>query len=181
MKDDNRVQPIPRVVADRVWRDLATGACETGACPEVVRLAACVAFARAGALRVGELSGLRLEGLDMTGGRFQVVRRPQAKRSPAVDVERYDLDDGGHLVVNLWLGVRDRLLLRLDGAGHGFALVTVKATTGSGGRVWPAGLPVSAHGLDRSWRRYALRANAAGGVVGELLPTRWEQVRRAWQ
>ncbi|MEK8170134.1 hypothetical protein NKH77_11350 [Streptomyces sp. M19] len=43
-----------------------------------------------------------------------------------------------------------------------------------------AGLPITRQGLVLSWRRFAHRVNARHAGRRPPLPTRFEQLRRAW-
>jgi len=159
--------------AEWVWRTLATQAMEEGAKPETVRLAAVVGLARATGARYGDLLRCTVRSLDLGAGRVDVEH---GKHRVA---RGHGLDAGTVLVLRRWLDVRADLCAELEGSPPEALLLTVHHTHDNGVTV-AAGLPITRQGLVLSWRRFVYRVNAAHAGRRPPLPTRFEQLRRAW-
>ncbi|HZG03633.1 MAG TPA: tyrosine-type recombinase/integrase [Streptomyces sp.] len=159
--------------AEWVWRTLATQAMEEGAKPETVRLAAVVGLARATGARYGDLLRCTVRSLDLGAGRVDVEH---GKHRVA---RGHGLDAGTVLVLRRWLDVRAELCAELEGSPPEALLLTVHHTHDNGVTV-AAGLPITRQGLVLSWRRFVHRVNAAHAGRRPPLPTRFEQLRRAW-
>lgn len=159
--------------AEWVWRTLATQALEEGAKPETVRLAVVVGLARATGARYGDLLRCTVRSLDLGAGRVDVEHGKH--RVP----RRHGLDSGTVLVLRRWMDVRADLCAELEGSPPEALLLTVHHTHDNGVTV-AAGLPITRQGLVLSWRRFVYRTNAAHAGRRPPLPTRFEQLRRAW-
>lgn len=173
---DGKRYPRPTVSpeeAEWVWRTLASQAMEEGAKPETVRLAVVVGLARATGARYGDLLRCTVRSLDL-GARWVDVEHGK-HRTP----RRHGLDAGTVLVLRRWLDVRADLCAELEGSPPEALLLTVHHTHDNGVTV-AAGLPITRQGLVLSWRRFVYRTNAAHAGRRPPLPTRFEQLRRAW-
>lgn len=159
--------------AEWVWRTLASQAMEEGAKPETVRLAVVTGLARASGARYGDLLRCTVRSLDLGAGRVDVEHGKH--RVP----RRHGLDAGTVLVLRRWLDVRADLCADLEGSVPEALLLTVHHTHDNGVTV-AAGLPITRQGLVLSWRRFVYRTNAAHAGRRPPLPTRFEQLRRAW-
>lgn len=175
--------PRPTVTlaeAEWVWRTLATEAMTETAKPETVRLAVIAGLTRATGARYSDLLRCTTDAIDLgpataqagegrvvlTHGKHRVVREHVLSASVVVVLRR-------------WMDVREELAADLEGSVPRALLLTVHHTHDNGVTV-SSGLPITKQGLVLSWRRFVHRTNARYGAVRAPLPTRFEQVRRAW-
>ncbi len=175
--------PRPTVTlaeAEWVWRTLATEAMTEAAKPEIVRLAVIAGLTRATGARYSDLLRCTADAIDLgpagaragegrvvlTHGKHRVVREHVLSASVVVVLRR-------------WMAVRDELAADLEGSVPRALLLTVHHTHDNGVTI-SSGLPITKQGLVLSWRRFVHRTNARYGAVRAPLPTRFEQVRRAW-
>jgi integrase len=172
--------PVTLEEAEWVWRELGVEALRAGSKPETMRLAVIAGLVRATGARYGDLLRVRVEDLDLgpagaRAGEGSVVvwhgkhRDPRVHRVPAEVV----------LVLRHWMDVREELAAELEGSVPRALLLTVHHTHDNGTTV-ASGLPITKQGLVLSWRRFVHRTNARYGALRPPLPTRFEQVRRAW-
>ncbi len=179
--------PRPTVDLDEaewVWRDLASRASRVPVRDEEVRLAVIAGLARCSGARYGDLLRVTVDDLVLdpadgsAAGRVAggVVRVRHGKHRTVRD---HPLDAGAAAVVARWLEVREELCADLEGSVPRALLLTVHHTHDNGVTV-SKGLPITAQGLVLSWRRYVHRTAAEQGGRRRPLPTRFEQVRRAW-
>lgn len=159
--------------ADQVWRELSVEAMRADAKPEIVRLAVIVALSRCTGARYGDL--LRCTIDSFAPDRGSVVVEHGKLRT----VREHALDDGARMVLDRWFAVRALLCAELEGSDPRALLLTVHHTHDNGVTV-SAGLPITRQGLVLSWRRFIHRTNARYAGLRPPLPTRFEQVRRAW-
>jgi len=175
--------PRPAVTleeAEWVWRHLGVEALRPGAKDEVVRLAVIAGLTRATGARYGDLLRVRAEDLDLGGfgahvGEGSVVVRHGKHRTARV----HRIPPEVVLVLRHWMAVRLELAADLEGSVPRALLLTVHHTHDNGTTV-SSGLPITKQGLVLSWRRFVHRNNARYGALRPPLPTRFEQVRRAW-
>lgn len=175
--------PRPAVTlneAEWVWRTLSTEAMAVAAKPEIVRLAVIVGLTRASGARYSDLLRCRVDSLDLgaPGSRTEegsVVVEHGKHRV----VRRHRLGPEVVMVLRRWMEVREELCAELEGSPPRALLLTVHHTHDNGVTV-SSGLPITKQGLVLSWRRFVHRTNARYGAVRAPLPTRFEQVRRAW-
>ena len=165
--------PVTRAEADRVWRELATDAMRSDAKPEIVRLAVIVALSRCTGARYGDLLRCTVDSFGPDRGSV-VVEHGKLRT-----VREHALDDGARMVLARWFEVRTELCAELQGSPPRALLLTVHHTHDNGVTV-SAGLPITRQGLVLSWRRFIHRTNARYAGLHPPLPTRFEQVRRAW-
>jgi integrase len=174
--------PRPTVDLDEaewVWRDLASRASRVPVRDEEVRLAVIAGLARCTGARYGDLLRVTVDDLELdppTEGPGGVVRVRHGKHRTVRD---HLLDAGAAAVLARWLEVREELCTDLEGSVPRALLLTVHHTHDNGVTV-SKGLPITAQGLVLSWRRYVHRTAAEQGGRRRPLPTRFEQVRRAW-
>jgi integrase len=166
--------------AEWVWRELGVEALRPGAKPEVVRLAVIAGLTRATGARYGDLLRVRVEDLALPheaarAGEGTVVVRHGKHRT----VRSHRVPPEVVLVLRHWLAVRLDLAAELEGSVPRALLLTVHHTHDNGTTV-SSGLPITKQGLVLSWRRFVQRTNARHGATRPPLPTRFEQVRRAW-
>lgn len=172
--------PVTLDEAEWVWRELGVEALRPGSKPETVRLAVIAGLVRATGARYGDLLRVRVEDLDLgpTGARAgegSVLVRHGKHR--AARVHRVPAEVV--LVLRHWMDVREELAAELEGSVPRALLLTVHHTHDNGTTV-ASGLPITKQGLVLSWRRFVHRTNARYGALRPPLPTRFEQVRRAW-
>ena len=172
--------PVTRDEAEWVWRELSVGAMHASTKPELVRLAVIVGLTRATGARYSDLLRCTVDALDLgpTGARAgegSVVVQHGKHRT----VREHRLEPGVVMVLRRWLDVREELCAELEGSVPRALLLTVHHTHDNGVTV-ASGLPITKQGLVLSWRRFVQRTNARYGGVRPPLPTRFEQVRRAW-
>lgn len=165
--------PVTLAEAETVWRDLAGAAMAEGAKPETVRLAVIVGLTRCTHARYSDLLRCTVDSLDLERGSLLVDHGKHRK------AHEHLLDDSSLVVLRRWLVVREQLCVDLEGSVPRALLLTVHHTHDNGVTV-AAGLPITRQGLVLSWRRYVQRTNARHAGVRPPLPTRFEQVRRAW-
>lgn len=165
--------PVTIHEAETVWRDLAGAATVEGAKPETVRLAVIVGLTRCTDARYSDLLRCTVDSIDVEQG--SVVVQHGKHRAE----HRHLLDDSALVVLRRWLRVREDLCVELEGSVPRALLLTVHHTHDNGVTV-AAGLPITRQGLVLSWRRYVHRTNARYAGVRPPLPTRFEQLRRAW-
>ncbi|MGC5166125.1 tyrosine-type recombinase/integrase [Luteimicrobium sp. DT211] len=188
--------PRPTVDLDEaewVWRDLAARATRVPVRDEEVRLAVIAGLARCTGARYGDLLRVTVEDVVLdppdagtgaasggrpVGGRVGggVVRVRHGKHRTVRD---HPVGRGAAVVLARWLEVREELCADLEGSVPRALLLTVHHTHDNGVTV-SKGLPITAQGLVLSWRRYVHRTAAEQGARRRPLPTRFEQVRRAW-
>lgn len=171
-----RRYPRPHVThaeAEWVWRELSVDALRTGAKPEIVRLAVIVALSRCTGARYGDLLRCTIDSFEPEQGSVIVEHGKLRTR------RTHPLDDGALLVLRRWFLVREDLCAELEGSTPRALLLTVHHTHDNGVTV-SAGLPITRQGLVLSWRRFIQRTNARYAGLRPPLPTRFEQVRRAW-
>lgn len=183
--------PRPVVTADEaawVWRDLADRSHRDPARPEEVRLAVVAGLARATGARYGDLLRVTVDDLTLDarrdgadGGQVggEVGGEVTVRHGKHRAVRRHPFDAPTAAVVRRWRDVRRELCAELEGSVPRALLLTVHHTHDHGVTV-SRGLPITAQGLVLSWRRYVLRTAAEQGARRRPLPTRFEQVRRAW-
>lgn len=177
--------------AEWVWRELSVEALRPDGKPEVVRLAVIAGLTRATGARYGDLLRVRAEDLDLgvpggAPGRGRVGgRRDPGEGSALVrhgkhrTLRRHRLPPEVVVVLRHWMTVRTELAAELEGSVPRALLLTVHHTHDNGTTV-SSGLPITRQGLVLSWRRFVHRTNARWGPTRPPLPTRFEQVRRAW-
>lgn len=166
--------------AEWVWRELATEAMRPDAKPEAVRLAVITGLVRATGARYGDLLRVRVEDIDLGPARARtsegsVLVRHGKHRTP----RRHLLAAEVVVLLRHWMTVREELAAELEGSVPRALLLTVHHTHDNGTTV-SSGLPITRQGLVLSWRRFVHRTNARYGALRPPLPTRFEQVRRAW-
>ena len=187
--------PRPTVTLDEaewVWRELSVEALRPGGKPEVVRLAVIAGLTRATGARYGDLLRVRAEDLDLGPEPDAAARRGRVGGTRDPGEGRVLLRHGKHrtlrehrlppevvLLLRHWMVVRTELAAELEGSVPRALLLTVHHTHDHGTTV-ASGLPITRQGLVLSWRRFVHRTNARYGAVRAPLPTRFEQVRRAW-
>jgi integrase len=185
--------PRPTVGLDEaewVWRHLGVEALRPDGRPETVRLAVIAGLTRATGARYGDLLRVRVDDLDLGpagaagrgrvagergAGEGRVLVRHGKHRTP----RRHRVPGDVLLVLRHWMTVREELAAELEGSVPRALLLTVHHTHDNGTTV-ASGLPITRQGLVLSWRRFVLRTNARYGATRPPLPTRFEQVRRAW-
>lgn len=166
--------------AEWVWRELSVEALRPGGRPEVVRLAVIVGLTRATGARYGDLLRVRVEDLRLgpegaRAGEGSVLVRHGKFRT----LRQHRVPPEVVLVLRHWMVVRQELAAELEGSVPRALLLTVHHTHDNGVTV-SSGLPITRQGLVLSWRRFVHRTNARYGALRPPLPTRFEQVRRAW-
>lgn len=159
--------------AEALWRDLADAAMADGAKPETVRLAVIVGLVRSTDARYSDLLRCTVDSFDLEQGSVVVEH---GKHRVA---HEHLVDDSALVVLRRWMLVREHLCVDLEGSVPRALLLTVHHTHDNGVTV-AAGLPITRQGLVLSWRRFVHRTNARHAGVRPPLPTRFEQVRRAW-
>ncbi|PZR51981.1 hypothetical protein DNL40_14295 [Xylanimonas oleitrophica] len=175
--------PRPVVALDEaewVWRELGVEALRPGSKPETVRLAVVAGLTRATGARYGDLLRVRVDDLDLgplgpRAGEGSALVRHGKHRTPRL----HRLSPEVVVVLRHWMEVREELAAELEGSVPRALLLTVHHTHDNGTTV-SSGLPITKQGLVLSWRRFVLRTNARYGALRPPLPTRFEQVRRAW-
>jgi integrase len=172
--------PVSLEEAEWVWRELSTEAMRPGAKPETVRLAVVTGLVRATGTRYGDLLRVRVEDIDLGPARARaaegtVLVRHGKHRTPRRHLLPADLV----VLLKHWMVVREELAAELEGSVPRALLLTVHHTHDNGTTV-SSGLPITRQGLVLSWRRFVHRTNARYGALRPPLPTRFEQVRRAW-
>lgn len=172
--------PVSLEEAEWVWRELSTEAMRPGAKPEAVRLAVITGLVRATGARYGDLLRVRVEDIDLGPARARsaegsVLVRHGKHRTP----RRHLLPAEVVVLLKHWMVVREELAAELEGSVPRALLLTVHHTHDNGTTV-ASGLPITRQGLVLSWRRFVHRTNARYGALRPPLPTRFEQVRRAW-
>lgn len=166
--------------AEWLWRELTTEAMREGAKPETVRLAVITGLVRATGARYGDLLRVRIEDIDLGPARAQasdgtVLVRHGKHRTARRHLVPADLA----VLLRHWMVVREELAVELEGSVPRALLLTVHHTHDNGTTV-ASGLPITRQGLVLSWRRFVHRTNARYGALRPPLPTRFEQIRRAW-
>ncbi|MFI8523712.1 tyrosine-type recombinase/integrase [Promicromonospora sukumoe] len=172
--------PVTLEEAEWVWRELTTEAMRPGAKPEAARLAVITGLVRATGSRYGDLLRVRVEDIDLGPARARstegtVLVRHGKHRTPRRHLLPADLV----VLLKHWMVVREELAVELEGSVPRALLLTVHHTHDNGTTV-VSGLPITRQGLVLSWRRFVHRTNARYGALRPPLPTRFEQVRRAW-
>lgn len=194
--------PVSLDEAEWIWRELSVEALRAGSKPEMVRLAVITGLVRSTGARYGDLLRVRAEDLDLgqipvraagrtpgslTGPEESRMFFPPRAGEGSVLVRhgkhrterRHRLPAEVVLVLRHWMAVREELAAGLEGSVPRALLLTVHHTHDNGTTV-SSGLPITRQGLVLSWRRFAHRTNARYGALRPPLPTRFEQVRRAW-
>jgi len=166
--------------AEWIWRELSVEALRPGAKPEVVRLAVVAGLTRATGARYGDLLRVRVEDVRLgpAGARVgegSVLVRHGKHRT----LRQHRVPPEAVLVLRHWMVVREELAAELEGSVPRALLLTVHHTHDNGVTV-SSGLPITRQGLVLSWRRFVHRTYAGYGALRTPLPTRFEQVRRAW-
>lgn len=172
--------PVSFDEAEWVWRTLSTEAMAAGVKPETVRLAVIVGLTRSTGARYSDLLRCGVDSFDLgpqgaRAGEGSVVVEHGKHRV----ARRHRLDPGVVQVMWCWMRTREELCAPLEGSPPGALLLTVHHTHDNGVTV-SSGLPITKQGLVLSWRRFVQRTNARYGATRPPLPTRFEQVRRAW-
>jgi integrase len=172
--------PVSLDEADWVWRELSVEALRPDGKPETVRLAVIAGLTRATGARYGDLlrvrvEDLRLPALGPRAGEGSVLVRHGKHRT----LREHRVPAEVVLVLRHWMTVREELAAELEGSVPRALLLTVHHTHDNGVTV-SSGLPITRQGLVLSWRRFVHRTNARYGALRPPLPTRFEQVRRAW-
>lgn len=165
--------PVTYDEAEWVWRELSVEALRTGAKAETVRLAVVVGLSRATGARYGDLLRCTTDSFSADQGSVVVTH---GKHRTA---REHPLDPDVGLVLRRWFAVREDLCAELEGSVPRALLLTVHHTHDNGVTVI-AGLPITRQGLVLSWRRFVHRTNARYAGYRDPLPTRFEQLRRAW-
>ncbi|SDC16289.1 Phage integrase family protein [Sanguibacter gelidistatuariae] len=165
--------PVTHAEAEWIWRELSVDALRTGAKPEIVRLAVIVALSRCTGARYGDLLRCTVDSFGPEQGSVLVDHGKLRTRL------EHPLDDAARLVLRRWFVVREELCAGIEGSTPQALLLTVHHTHDNGITV-VAGLPITRQGLVLSWRRFIHRTNARYAGLRPPLPTRFEQVRRAW-
>jgi integrase len=184
--------PVTLAEADWVWRELSVEAMRPGAKPETVRLAVIAGLTRATGARYGDLLRVRAEDLDLGPDPAALARRGRVAGERGPGEGSVLVRHGKHrtarvhrlpgevvLLLRHWMVVRTELAADLEGSVPRALLLTVHHTHDNGTTV-SSGLPITKQGLVLSWRRFVHRTNARFGASRPPLPTRFEQVRRAW-
>ncbi|MBE1874904.1 tyrosine-type recombinase/integrase [Myceligenerans pegani] len=172
--------PVTLEEAEWVWRELASEAMRPDAKPETARLAVITGLVRATGARYGDLLRMRVEDLDLgpeaarAGEGVATVRHGKHRV-----LRRHRLPADLVVLLRHWMSVREELAVELEGSVPRALLLTVHHTHDNGTTV-ASGLPITRQGLVLSWRRFVHRTNARYGATRPPLPTRFEQVRRAW-
>ncbi len=172
--------PVSLDEAEWVWRELAVEALRPDGKPETVRLAVVAGLTRATGARYGDLLRVRAEDVRLpvpgprTGEGSVLVRHGKHRA-----LREHRLPAEVVVVLRHWMTVRSELAAELEGSVPRALLLTVHHTHDNGVTV-SSGLPITRQGLVLSWRRFVHRTNARYGAVRPPLPTRFEQVRRAW-
>lgn len=183
--------PRPTVSLDEaewVWRQLSVEALRPDGKPEIVRLAVIAGLTRATGARYGDLLRVRAEDLDLGSdgtGRVGGARptgegRVLVRHGKHRTLRRHRVPGEVVIVLRHWMVVRTELAAELEGSVPRALLLTVHHTHDNGTTV-SSGLPITRQGLVLSWRRFVHRTNARYGATRPPLPTRFEQVRRAWR
>ncbi|WP_125775968.1 tyrosine-type recombinase/integrase [Antribacter gilvus] len=172
--------PVSLEEAEWIWRELSVEALRPGSKPEMVRLAVITGLVRSTGSRYGDLLRVRVEDLDLgpvgaRAGEGSVLVKHGKHRAE----RRHLLPAEVVLVLKHWMTVREELAAELEGSVPRALLLTVHHTHDNGTTV-SSGLPITRQGLVLSWRRFVHRTNARYGALRPPLPTRFEQVRRAW-
>lgn len=172
--------PVSLEEADWVWRELSVEALRPDGKPETVRLAVIAGLTRATGARYGDLLRVRAEDVRLPApgprpGEGSVLVRHGKHRTP----REHRLPAEVVIVLRHWMTVREELAAELEGSVPRALLLTVHHTHDNGVTV-SSGLPITRQGLVLSWRRFVHRTNARYGALRPPLPTRFEQVRRAW-
>lgn len=172
--------PVTLEEAEWVWRELSVQALAPGTKPEIVRLAVITGLVRSTGARYGDLLRLRVEDLDLGPAAARASEGSVLVRHGKHRTERrHVLPAEVVLVLRHWIVVREELASELEGSVPRALLLTVHHTHDNGTTV-ASGLPITRQGLVLSWRRFVHRTNARYGALRPPLPTRFEQVRRAW-
>lgn len=172
--------PVTLDEAEWVWRELATEAMRPGAKPETVRLAAITGLVRATGARYGDLIRMRVDDLDLgPAGARSAEGIATVRHGKHRVVRRHRIAADTVVLLKHWMEVRLELAAPLEGSVPRALLLTVHHTHDNGTTV-SSGLPITRQGLVLSWRRFVYRTNARYGATRPPLPTRFEQVRRAW-
>jgi integrase len=159
-----------------VWRDLASRSTRVPPRDEEVRLAVITGLVRATGARYSDLLRVSVDDVVLDHGAGGAVTVRHGKHRVA---RRHELDPGVAVVLSRWFAVRAELCEGLEGSVPRALLLTVHHTHDNGVTV-SRGLPITAQGLVLSWRRYVHRTAAEQAGRRRPLPTRFEQVRRAW-
>jgi integrase len=172
--------PVSLDEAEWVWRELSVEALRPDGKPEVVRLAVIAGLTRATGARYGDLLRVRVDDVRLPApgpraGEGGVVVRHGKHRV----ARQHRVPPEVVLVLRHWMTVRQELAAELEGSVPLALLLTVHHTHDNGVTV-ASGLPITRQGLVLSWRRFVHRTNARHGALRPPLPTRFEQVRRAW-
>ncbi|GII99127.1 hypothetical protein Slu03_15050 [Sediminihabitans luteus] len=171
---------MTRAEAETVWRDLATAAMDPAVKPEVVRLAVIVGLTRATGARYGDLLRCTVDSFDLGPESARAVEgKVVVQHGKHRTVREHRLDASEVVLVRRWFEVRAQLCAELEGSVPRALLLTVHHTHDNGVTV-ASGLPITKQGLVLSWRRHVQRTNARWAGIRPPLPTRFEQVRRAW-
>jgi integrase len=166
--------------AEWIWRTLATEAMEPSAKPETVRLAVVAGLTRATGARYSDLLRCTVDAIDLgPAGARAGEGRVLLTHGKGRTVREHVLSPSVVVVLRRWAAVRAELAAGLEGSVPRALLLTVHHTHDKGVTV-SSGLPITRQGLVLSWRRFVHRTNARYGAVRGPLPTRFEQVRRAW-
>ncbi|MBO0610233.1 tyrosine-type recombinase/integrase [Myceligenerans salitolerans] len=172
--------PVTLDEAERVWRELASEAMRVDAKPETARLAVITGLVRATGARYGDLLRMRVDDLDLGPETARAAEGSAVVRHGKHRVSRrHRLPADLVVLLRHWMAVREELAAELEGSAPRALLLTVHHTHDNGTTV-ASGLPITRQGLVLSWRRFVHRTNARYGATRPPLPTRFEQVRRAW-
>ncbi|MFJ2225597.1 hypothetical protein ACIOFY_36845 [Streptomyces anulatus] len=128
--------------------------------------------------RLGELETMRLDDLELKKGAWglTIVRQPQGGlrgKEPEPEIVTLSPDTGRSIVD--WLARRGKLTDRLEGSEPEHLWLSTPPSP-------EVGLPIHCRGISRWYKKVAdavqVKQDAAGVPEAELVPTRWETMRR---
>jgi hypothetical protein len=175
-----------RPTVSPLFADLITAHLEREACkwPEVDRPDAIVrGLAMWGVMRdalprLGELESMLLDDLTLTGdtGTLSLIRQPQGGlRGRMPEPETIAISEDTARLLVPWLDLRTDLITRLQGGVPRHLWLSVYPNP-------DAGVPIHRRGISKWYKKIAdavqRKQEAAGVAEADLVPTRWETMRR---